>query len=240
MTTTQKKMIWAWPTRAFHWLLAIGFFIAFITGEYDNIRNIHAAFGLMAGGAVLFRIFYGFTGPVYSRFSDFPMGLNQMKLFFGNLFKAPQTYTGHNPPASIIMLAIMIVGVVTAASGYLTYNQPAWISVDFHAVEEFHEVIAKVFLFLVLAHLAGVIIDFLQHGKQSALFSIFNGLKVTNEPAVTLKPIHQITGLTMVIFSVLFFTVAVNQKKPQRVDGTQTEAKQESKTADTESGHSDD
>ncbi len=233
-------MIWAWPTRAFHWLLAFGFIIAFITGETDHLRNVHAAFGLMAGGAVLFRLFYGFSGPMYSRFSDFPMGLNQMKLFFGNLFKSPQTYPGHNPPASIIMLAIMIVGVVTAASGYVTYNQPVWISVDFHAVGEFHEVIAKVFMILVLVHLAGVIIDYLQHGKQGALFSIFNGLKVTNKPAVALKSIHQITGVAMVVVSVLLFALAVNQKTPQKPEGTQTETNQGTKSADVESDHSDD
>lgn len=240
MTTTQKKMIWAWPTRAFHWLLALGFIVAFITGESDNLRNIHAAFGLLAGGAVLFRIFYGFTGPMYSRFSDFPLGLNQMKLFFGNLFKSPQTYTGHNPPASMVMLSIIIAGVVTALSGYLAYNQPAWISVDFHAVGEFHEIIAKVFLFLVLAHLAGVISDLLLHGKKAALSSILNGLKDTSDPAVTLKPIHQITGIAMVVFSVLLFTLAVNQKTPQKAIGNRTEANQENEAEDAESDHFDD
>ena len=81
-----KTKIWSLTTRISHWLLALGFTIAYITGEKEWQMNYHYAFGALVGGLTFFRLLYGVFGPKYSNFKDFPMGISHQIDFIKNYF----------------------------------------------------------------------------------------------------------------------------------------------------------
>ena len=197
-----KTYIWTLPTRIFHWLLAIGFIVAFILGDFDNLKNLHFAFGAFVGALVFFRLLFGIFGPKYSNFKDFPLGISHLKEFVVMFFKNPKVYAGHNPLASVIMLLILIVGLLCSISGYLTYsaenNLFTGLNEDF--IEEAHEVLANLFLILVVIHLIGVLFDSLCHYYVRTAKSMLTGYKNIDAKDAKLNIFHK-------AFIILWLTV---------------------------------
>ena len=181
-----KTLIWTLPTRIFHVLLALGFTTAYILGDFEELLNYHFAFGAFVSVLILFRILFGLIGPKYSNFRDFPIGLNNQKAFIKNYF-SKELYVGHNPAAALVMLSILLIGLFCGITGYLFYAEETGIlyvigNADF--LKDIHEVLANIFLGLVIMHLLGVFSDALFHWKTGTLTSIFNGYKnVEAEPA---------------------------------------------------------
>lgn len=68
-------LVWDWPVRAFHWLLATSIAVSFAT-HYLGIEwfEWHRRAGYVALVLVTFRIAWGFVGPRYSRFASFVPG----------------------------------------------------------------------------------------------------------------------------------------------------------------------
>jgi len=199
-----RTKVWTVSIRIYHWLLAIGFTVAYILSDFDNYQNLHYAFGLFVGVLIFFRIIYGFIGNKYSNFKDFPISIRSQITFVKHYFKKDKTYIGHNPAASIVMLSIFIVGLFCSISGYLLYSteNQTFININLGEdfIEEAHEILANLFLILVIIHLVGIFADFLFHSKTRALQSIFTGYK-----SVEAENSKQNVFQTM--YSVLWFIV---------------------------------
>jgi cytochrome b len=198
-----KSYIWTLPTRLFHWLLAIGFAAAFILGENDDLRNWHFTFGALVGGLLVFRLLFGFFGPRYSRFRDFPMGIRHQTAYLKSFLSKENAYAGHNPMASLVMFAIIIVGILTSLSGFILYRLEAGtcvLSLDPELVEGVHKTLAPTFLVLVILHLAGLAAELLFHAKNGTLKSMFSGYKNLQAEPARLSTYHK-------IFAVLWFLV---------------------------------
>ena len=45
-------LVWDLPTRVFHWLLAVSFFGAYVSGDADGYRTLHVLLGYTAAGLV--------------------------------------------------------------------------------------------------------------------------------------------------------------------------------------------
>lgn len=203
-----KTYIWTLPTRIFHWLLAIGFTTAYILGDFDNLENLHFAFGAFVGVLIIFRLLFGLFGPAYSNFMDFPIGLKNQKEFITSYFSKTKIYPGHNPVASLIMLLILLVGLICSISGYLLYSTEinalnVGINEDF--LEELHEVLANLFLILVCTHLLGIVGDTLFHGKTGTLQSIFTGYKNIESKNARLNGFHKVFILLWFIIPFYIF-----------------------------------
>ena len=69
MENTQFIKVWNIAIRVFHWTLVGCFTLAFISSE--NLPKLHVIFGYSVLALVVFRIFYGFVGTRYARFSNF-------------------------------------------------------------------------------------------------------------------------------------------------------------------------
>lgn len=189
-----KTYIWTLPTRIFHWLLAIGFTVAYILGDFDNFENLHFAFGAFVGVLIIFRILFGLYGPTYSNFKDFPIGLKNQIEFIKSYFSKTKIYAGHNPTASVIMLFILLTGLICSISGYLLYaseNNVLNIGINQDLLEKSHEVLANLFLILIGMHLLGVLGDKLFHGKVGTLQSIFTGYKNIEAKNAKLNSFHK-------------------------------------------------
>ena len=217
-----KTKIWSLTTRISHWLLALGFTVAYITGEKEWQMNYHYAFGALVGGITFFRILYGIFGPKYSNFKDFPMGISHQIDFIKNYFYK-NSYVGHNPLASVVMFTMMFAGVFTAITGYFWATETAQFlgfTLTEKGVEESHEFGAKLFLVLVFAHLAGIFADTIFHRKTGTLASISTGYKNVQTEAGKTNAFHKIFSLLWLggslFLAYLAFGLPVNERGNER------------------------
>lgn len=236
-----KTYIWVLPTRLFHWMLAVGFAVAYLLGDSDKILNLHFAFGAFVGILLIFRLLFGLIGPKYSNFRDFPIGIGNQIEFIKTFFAGQKVYAGHNPSAALVMLSIFIVGIVCSTSGYLIYATENNIfnlgfSEDF--LEETHEILANLFLMLVAFHLLGILTDTVFHGKTGTLQSIFTGYKNINADNAKLNGFQKIFAIFWFIIPLIFSYFAhnftLNSKENIKNQSEQHEKNEEAEEHDNE------
>jgi cytochrome b len=113
----------------------------------------------MAG--VQLRLLWGVVGTRYARFSSFVRGPGAVLSYLKSLLALrPQHHVGHNPAGGWAVLALLGLGIVTAAAGFLTYNDYGG-----HWLEELHEGAASAMLALVFVHIGAVVLSSFIHGE---------------------------------------------------------------------------
>lgn len=75
----QKILVWDWPVRLGHWLMAIGFGVAWLTADSESFRLVHVVAGATVAGVASFRLAWGLVGSRYARFGDFLRGPGAVK-----------------------------------------------------------------------------------------------------------------------------------------------------------------
>jgi cytochrome b len=209
-----KTYIWTLPTRLFHWLLAFSFTIAFILGGEEEFIHVHSSFGVFIGILVFFRIIQGFYGPRYTRFRDFPVSFEAIRYFLTRMKESKSSHPGHNPLASVVMLSIFFMALLSAVSGiFLTATDVSGFcglrlntGIDPDVFGEVHEVVVHLFLLLVGFHLAGVIFDTMFHPQNKTIFSIITGYKqIEAAPAVLSRFQFFFTVFWLLVPAAMFF-----------------------------------
>lgn len=218
-----RAYIWSIPTRVFHMMFAAFIIAAFLSGDEDRFLTLHVSFGYAVGVLVIYRIIWGFIGPKYSRFSDFPLSKNELKEFTLNIFNHKK-YAGHNPGASFVMITMIGVVFLTVVTGVLTYgiqegrgilsflNSPYF--KEMKLFKEIHEFFSTFLMVLIAAHLGGVIFDRLIDKKTDTLGSIVNGHKNIDAPSVSLNLFQKLFSLlalglaiSVLLYSLFFSSV---------------------------------
>ncbi len=184
----QQKMIRVWDplVRIFHWSLVASFFVAYLTE--DDWMTVHVWAGYLIGGLVAIRILWGFVGPRYARFSDFvrPPG-EAIAYLKDELAGRARRYLGHNPVGGAMVVALLLSLSLTISSGLIVYGagecsgplantlcgSGGWLA---EAGEETHEFFANFTLFLVVLHVAGVVLTSLLH-QENLVRSMIDGRK---------------------------------------------------------------
>ncbi len=159
-----RVLVWDWPTRLGHWLMAGSFALAWLTSEGEAWQKVHLAAGYTFGALLLFRLAWGLVGTRYARFAQFVKSPRAAWHYLTSLLSAaPQHHTGHNPAGAWAILALLGLGAVTVASGWANFNELGgeWL-------EEVHEALASLMLGVVVVHLAGVLIGSLAHRENLA------------------------------------------------------------------------
>ncbi len=194
-----KTYIWSLPTRIFHWLLVIGLVAAYILSDDDELLNFHSSVGYMVGILIIFRIIWGFVGPKYSKFNDFPIGVNSLKKFAANMKESKSQSPGHNPAASVVMLGIILFSLIIVVSGILLLASEgqglfAFIQTGLSedSLKETHEIAVNILIGLVIAHLLGNIVDFIFNKKAGTLTSMFTGYKNIDAEGIKLNSFQKI------------------------------------------------
>jgi cytochrome b len=116
--------IWDLPTRLFHWLLVVcitGAVICVNIGGYW--MQWHAYFGYAALSLILFRVLWGFIGPVHSRFISFVPSPQRLIAFLGG---REGSGLGHNPLGSLSVIALLLVVGIQASTGLFTDDDIAF------------------------------------------------------------------------------------------------------------------
>lgn len=147
-----KILVWDWPTRIGHWLLAGSFALAWLTAESESLRNIHVGAGYAFAATLLFRLVWGFFGTRYARFSEFVKAPRAAWAYLRSLMIGrPQHWTGHNPAGALAIVGLLVLGLVTTVAGVLNFNE-----IGGELTEELHEGAASVMLGVVVLHILGV------------------------------------------------------------------------------------
>jgi cytochrome b len=167
-----KVLIWDWPVRIGHWLLVGAFALAWITGDSEEWRLVHAFAGGTVVGAILFRLLWGLVGTRHARFASFVRGPRAaLDYVLGLLRGDASQYAGHNAAGGWAIVALLTLGLLTGASGWLTYQD-----IGGEWLEEVHEALATGMLAVAAVHVAGVVVSSLAH-RENLPRSMLTGLK---------------------------------------------------------------
>jgi cytochrome b len=175
-TTDRDILVWDLPVRVGHWLMAVAFVVAWLTGESEEWRLVHAVAGGTVFGVVLFRLFWGLFGTRYALFADFTRAPAAALAYLKSLLgPKPQHYVGHNPAGGWAIVMLLALALVSGATGWLGYQD---IGGDW--LKELHEGAANAMLILVLIHLGGVAVGSLAH-RENLPRSMVTGRKAGHE-----------------------------------------------------------
>ena len=186
MSNEAKVKVWDPLVRIFHWSLVSAFVIAYLTE--DEFLNLHVWAGYTVLSLVFLRLLWGIVGTRHARFTDFVYRPHNVKQFLLDTLRlrAPR-YLGHNPAGGAMIVLLLITLLLTTLSGLSVYaiNDAAGPlasvfagSSDFwgEIFEETHELFANFAVFLVLLHIAGVIIESLIH-RENLVSAMWHGYK---------------------------------------------------------------
>jgi cytochrome b len=169
---TDRILVWDLPTRLFHWLLAGTFAGAWLTADSERWIDVHTTLGYTFAGLIAFRLVWGLIGTRYARFASFVTGPGPVLRYLGSIVRAkPEHHVGHNPAGGWAVLALLGLGIVTALSGFLTFNDYGG-----HWLEELHEGAASAMLALVFVHIGAVLLSSLLH-RENLVRSMVTGFK---------------------------------------------------------------
>lgn len=157
--TPRTVKVWDVPTRVFHWLLALSFAGAYLTSESERYRDIHVMLGYTLAGLIGFRLVWGLVGTRYARFGSFLFAPARVVEYLKSLLTtSPRHYIGHNPAGAVAIFLLLALGLLTAISGFATYQE-----VGGEWLEELHEGVAATMLAVVGVHVAGVVVSSFLH-----------------------------------------------------------------------------
>jgi cytochrome b len=160
-TDTATVRVWDPFVRIFHWSLVALFAVAFATG--DEIEWLHVRVGYAIAALVALRIVWGFVGTRHARFSDFVRSPGEIATYAGQALRlgAPR-HLGHNPAGGIMVLALLVMIIGIAATGFAMTTDAFWGS---QWVEDLHEGLVYTTMGLIVLHVAGVVFSGLEHGE---------------------------------------------------------------------------
>src|SRR5512142_329424 len=94
--------VWDLPIRLFHWLLVAGFASAYLTAKF-HYGDIHTLIGYGLCVLLVARVYWGFFGNRYARFSSFIFSPAETIAYMRSMFgKQPiKHYFGHNPAGAV-------------------------------------------------------------------------------------------------------------------------------------------
>lgn len=180
--------VWDLPVRLFHWILVAGFASAYLTAQF-HYGDIHTLIGYGLCVLLVARIYWGFFGNRYARFSSFIFSPGETVAYMRSMFgKHPvKHYFGHNPAGALMVFALLAVLTAIFSTGLITLSL-----IDFegpllglanhasddtaYAIREVHEFLSNATLALVALHFMGVVGGSMQHGE-NLVWAMITGKK---------------------------------------------------------------
>jgi cytochrome b len=186
--------VWDPFVRVAHWVIALGFFVAYLTE--DDAMTVHVWAGYVVGVLVVLRVVWGFVGPQHARFADFvSVPQTALRYLWKLLSRTAPRYLGHSPAGGAMVVALLLFLASTVATGLVVYAEEegagplapffTQVSVSLPQAnegesegtregreesrfEEVHEVIANITLGLVVFHILGVALASFAHHENLA------------------------------------------------------------------------
>lgn len=208
------RLLWDWPTRLFHWVLAglftAAFAVATLTPKHGTVFLAHMTLGLTLALAVLMRLFWGFVGSRPSRFGSFLFSPADLYRYLREAATGRDTPSpGHNPGSSYAAFAMLLIPLGLAATGIAQGQGLKW-------AEEVHEALAFGMVGVVALHILGLARHAVRH-RDSLALSMIDGKRAIPEAAA----IPSSRSLSGIAFLAILGTWAASL-----VQGTDTQKRQ--------------
>lgn len=122
----EGRLVWDLPLRLFHWLLAFGVVALWATAEAEWMET-HLRLGYGMIGLITFRLIWGFVGPRHARFSNFLVGPVTLWRHLQSLASSTAGQSiGHNPLGGIMVVVMIALLAVQAATGLFATDDVVW------------------------------------------------------------------------------------------------------------------
>jgi cytochrome b len=183
--TGASSQIYVWDpfVRVFHWILVVGFTIAYLTE--DDLLTVHVWAGYVVGALVMARVLWGVIGPEHARFSDFLYdAATTFRYVCDLILLRGRRYLGHSPGGGYMVVALLMLIAATVVTGLIVYggDQQAGplagmvTKATGKSMEEVHEVIANIALAFVFLHIAAVVFASFAH-RENLVRAMVTGYK---------------------------------------------------------------
>ena len=145
-------LVWDWPLRVLHWLLAVSVLTAYFTANV--LDTVHEIAGYTVMAAIVLRVLWGFAGNRYARFGGFVRPPGATLRYLRQVLRGhPGGYLGLNPAGAAMAFVLLALLAVSTVSGWMQITQRffgvAW-------VEVLHTYSSDAVLVLVVVHVLGV------------------------------------------------------------------------------------
>jgi cytochrome b len=180
--------VWDLPVRLFHWTLVAGFIAAYLTAKY-RADDLHVQISYALCLLLAARVFWGFSGSRYSRFSSFVFSPSETIVYLRSVLGGnPRHYFGHNPAGALMVFALLAMLALICATGLaalaaIDFEGPLLMLVHYvddetgYAIRHFHETLSNVALAMVAVHIVGVAAGSIQH-KENLVRAMVTGTKM--------------------------------------------------------------
>lgn len=202
--STRTVGVWDPLVRIGHWTLVAAFATAYLTA--DDFLEVHEWAGYVVAGYVVVRVIWGFVGTEHARFADFLYGPRQAVAYLFHMLRhQAKRYLGHSPAGGIMVFVLLamlagtcVTGMAELAASYgdgplagLIQKQSGsvYLQTSDHgnsarpveeepesALREMHELFANATLFLIILHIAGVVVASIVH-RENLASSMISGRK---------------------------------------------------------------
>jgi cytochrome b len=194
-----KQLIWDLPTRVFHWAFAASVLGAWgfakLSPEESPLFYLHMLFGVSAGVLLVWRIIWGLVGSKHARFSALLFSPRSLIDYFKSVASGRgQYHPGHNPAGSLAIWALLGLIGLAVFSG---------LSMGFmgESLEEVHEVSTNVVIFVIAAHVIGVVLA-TKMNKENYVAAMFHGKKRA-EPSDAIAHSSPLAALSLVVLFIV-------------------------------------
>ena len=188
-TESRLLRVWDIPTRVFHWCLAALVAVAWGTGEMEEVAfTLHAVAGYGVLALIGFRLIWGVIGPRHARFSDFIKPASALRVYAAGLLRGRhRRVIGHNPIGGWMVVGLLAITALVSFTGLFAEDDGVGGPFARHvsagvsdALGEIHEALWSVLAFLVVVHVAGVIVHGLLTGE-NLIRSMLTGMKARRD-----------------------------------------------------------
>ncbi len=153
--------VWDPLVRIFHWSLVASFAIAWLTSE--ELASVHEWSGYVIAGLLGFRILWGLAGPKYARFGQFVRSPGTVIRYVRAMIEGKERrYIGHNPAGGLMIIGLILALASAVLTGWMTTLDAFW---GVQWVLDVHGALASLTMFMVIAHVGGVVLASLRHNE---------------------------------------------------------------------------
>lgn len=188
-----RVRVWDWPTRLFHWSLAVCVVAAVVSAKIGgNALVWHLRFGVMVLALLVFRLAWGVAGGHWSRFASFVPTPGALKRYLrGEPRPGEHLDVGHSPTGALAVFALLGLLIVQVSTGLVADDEIATTGPLIRYVESATSALATTWhktwgqwllLLLVVLHLAAIVY-YRAVRQRDLVSSMLHGDKFLDAPA---------------------------------------------------------